>query len=152
MLKKHIKYTTFLGEEVEEDRYFHLTERELANLELKNEGGFEGLVRAMIETTDIPKLTALFEEIVLASYGELSADGKTFHKRNGELARDFVDSSAYDALYTELIGDANKLAEFINGIIPDKLQAKVNSPEAQQKIEELKKQYGIADHMKKQNK
>lgn len=161
MLKRHIKYVTFLGETVEEDHWFNLTERELSNLDLKNEGGFQGLIRRMIETTDTPQLIELFEQVVLASYGELSADGKVFRKKDGELAKEFVDSAAYDALYMELIGDANELAEFINGIIPEKLRNQANSPEAQAKIEALKKEYHLdraaatpkpTDHMPKTKK
>lgn len=150
MHKEHIVYTDFDGHQQEEDDYFNLSKTELAQLELKSPGGFEGMIRRMIETTDVPKLTELFNQIVLASYGEKSADGKHFYKKGGELAKEFVDSAAYDALYTKLISDTDALIAFVNGIIPNDLVEQANSPEAQEKIEELKKQYGIkADILKK---
>lgn len=143
MYKEHIVYTDFDGNQQEEDDYFNLSKTELAQLELKSPGGFEGMVRRMIETTDVPKLTELFEKIVLESYGEKSADGKHFYKKGGELAKEFVDSAAYDALYTKLITDTNALIAFINGIVPNDLREQANSPEAQKKIEELKKEYHV---------
>lgn len=143
MIKKTIKYTDYNGTERTEDFWFNLNTRELANLELKSEGGFEGMIRQMMATTDIPKLTDLFEKIVLASYGEISPDGKRFIKKDGELAKEFVETEAYVQLYLELISDANKLSAFINGIVPKNIAQNMNSDEAKKKIEELKKEYHI---------
>lgn len=141
MLKKTITYTDYDGNKRTEDFYFNLNKRELANMELKTYGGFEGLIRQIANTTDVPKLTELFEKIVLESYGEKSPDGRRFIKEEGKLAKEFVETEAYSELYMELISDPDKLAAFVNGIIPADLAEQMNSPETQKKIEEFKAEH-----------
>lgn len=146
MLKKTISYTDYLGNDRTEDFYFNLSERELANLELKNYGGFEGLIRQMAATTDVPKLTELFEKLVLMSYGEIAPDGRRFIKQNGKLAEEFMETEAYTKLYMELITDPDKLAAFIRGVIPKDLAKDMDSPDVQNKLEDLKKEYHLIDN------
>lgn len=144
MFKKRIEYVDFDGNKRSEDYYFNLSASELARMSLQMPGGFEGYVRKMIETTDVPELTKLFERLVLMSYGEKSPDGKRFIKGdNNALAKEFRESAAYDKLYMELINDPDKLSEFINKIVPEDLVEKSKSPEVQNKITEMKKEYGL---------
>lgn len=143
MIKKTITFEDFDGNTRTEDHWFHLTEAELSELELENYGGFNGLIRRMIETTDTPELTKLFKQLVLKSYGVKSADGGAFVKRGGELAKEFVDTAAFNALWTELIADPDKLNAFFVGILPKKLQANINSPEVKAKIDNLKQEYHL---------
>lgn len=141
MLKKKIKYTDYNGVERTEDFYFNLSEAELAKMELHQEGGFENYINRMITTTDTVGLTKLLEDIVLMAYGEKSPDGKRFIKKNGELAKEFMETEAYSKLYIELFSDTNKMLEFINGIVPQTVRDKANSPEVQEKVTEFKKEY-----------
>ena len=59
------------------------------------------------------------------SYGRPSLDGIKFEKSD-ELWDDFYRSNAYSDLFTELVTDAAKAAEFINEIIPKELADEVN--------------------------
>ncbi len=145
MLKKTITYTDYLGNERTEDFYFNLSTRELANLELKNYGGFEGLIRQMIATTDLPKLTELFEKIILMSYGEIAPDGRRFIKEGGKLAEEFMETEAYTQLYMELISNPDKLSAFVSGIVPKDLAQSMETPEAKQKLEALREEFHLND-------
>lgn len=61
------------------------------------------------------------------SYGEKSPDGKRFVKSE-ELSTAFSQTEAYSQLYMELATDADKAAEFINGVIPNKKPAASQHP------------------------
>lgn len=145
MYKKRITYTDYDGNKLTEDFYFNISERELANMELQTYGGFEGFLRKMIGSTDVPELTKFFEKFILMSYGEKSDDGKRFIKKNGKLAEEFVDSAAYNELYMELISDPNKLADFINQVMPAKVKEQAASPEVQAELKKLQNEYGLSD-------
>lgn len=152
MLHKSINYVDFNGNKRVKDCYFNLTKSELAAMELKTPGGFEGFIRKMIQADDTKQLAELFENLIIVSYGEISANGERFvkHGPNGDyqLGKEFTESAAYDALYMELISDAQKLSTFIAKIVPKDIAASMNTPEMDQKIVELKKEYGVEDQKK----
>lgn len=120
MLVKKVKYEDFDGNEREETLYFNLTRTELIEMELSENGGFDKFLRRIIEERDNQRLAKLFKQIILASYGVKSADGKRFFKSK-ELSEEFSQTGAYDALFLELISDTNNITAFINGIIPEKV-------------------------------
>lgn len=134
MLKKTIAYTDFNGVERKQDYYFHLSKAELMEMELGVQGGFTEMIQKIISTQDSPKLVKLFKELVLKSYGEKSSDGTAFLKEDEEgrlLANKFKQTEAYSILFMELATDADKAAEFVNGIIPSDLTEQVkNNPTA----------------------
>lgn len=77
-----------------------------------------------------------FEFLIQTAYGERSLDGKTFDK-SPEILRKFVNSEAYSELFMELVGNADKAAEFFNGVLPADLANEVDkvikdNPEALQ--------------------
>ena len=117
MFKKTIKFTDFFGQERTEDRYFNLSEAEIINAQFDAQGDFSQLVQGIANTQDRESLGKLFKEIILRSYGEPSPDGIYFNKSK-ELRDKFENSALYNALYTELLFDADKASEFINKVIP----------------------------------
>lgn len=126
MLKKTITYEDFNGNMCTEDFFFNLTTAELTELQLSYTGGFATYLQQIVDAQDIPTLAKVFKEIVLMSYGEKTADGKRFVKRNAEgrrLADEFVDSAAYSALYTELFTNDKTASDFINAILPKNIPA-----------------------------
>lgn len=121
MLAKKIKYTDYNGVEREETHYFNLTKAELMKLEMGTTGGYAEMIQKIIDAQDAPSIIKVFDEVVLASYGEKSADGKAFIKvdENGRrLAAKFAQTEAYNVLFMELATDADAAAKFINGIMP----------------------------------
>ena len=80
MLTKTFTFTDFNGEERTEQHQFNLTKTEIAKLELGTTGGLSEMIRRIIESKDTPEIIKIFEDIVLKSYGEKSADGRQFIK------------------------------------------------------------------------
>lgn len=121
MLKKTITYTDYNGETRSEDFYFNMTKAEIVEMEMSVNGGMSEFMKKVASTQDAPTLISLFKDLVLRAYGEKSLDGKRFIKEdeNGrKLADDFKQTEAYSELFMELAFDAEKAAEFVNGIIP----------------------------------
>lgn len=131
MFEKVIKFTDFFGNEKVEKRYFNLTETEIIEAQFDTQGDFAQLIQGIANTKDQEQLGKLFKEIILRSYGEPSADGIYFEK-NQALRDKFESSALYNALYTELLFDADKASEFINKVVPvDRLQEIINKASAQ---------------------
>ena len=124
MLKKTITYPDYVGREWTEDFYFSLTKTELTEMEVSAEGGMLNLMNNIVKAVDRKKLYYLIKEIIVKSYGEKSSDGKRFVKSK-EMAEAFTQTAAYDVLFMELVNDDVKAAEFITGILPSDLAAKV---------------------------
>jgi len=133
MLRKTIKFEDWNGTEREEDFYFNLSESELMEMEMSTEGGFTNMMQRIIQRKSAPKLMETFKALIAKSYGEKSDDGRRFVKSK-ELADEFMQTPAYDALFMELITNADKASEFVNGIVPKKLQEMSKSAEVQEQL------------------
>ena len=132
MLKKTITYSDFNGVERTEDFFFNLSKSELAEMEFGVIGGFTAFIQKMIATQNTKELMAQFKSLILASYGEKSADGKRFEK-SAEISKAFSETGAYDILFFEMI-DPEKAAAFINGILPEKLTSSPEYKEAKERL------------------
>jgi hypothetical protein len=140
MLKKTIKYTDFNGDEREENFYFNLSKSELTEMELEINGGMSALLQQIIDTKDARGLLKIFKKIILASYGEKSADGKYFRKLDADghqLSIDFVSSPAFDELFLGLFTDTISVADFVKGLMPADLAQQVED-EMAKKAKEAK--------------
>ena len=122
MLKKTIKYVDYDGDEREEDFYFNLNKAELVQMNLNEEGGLENTLRRIISEKDIRAVGAMVRDIILKAYGTKSPDGRRFVKSE-EASRAFEETVAFSELYVELLSDAEKLAAFVEGTIPQSLLA-----------------------------
>ena len=117
MLKKTIKFTDYNDVEREEDFYFNFNRAELTEMELSLDGGMMQHIEKIVAEKDGPKMVELWKELMLKSYGEKSADGRSFIK-NDELRTLFSQTEAYSILFMELATDADAAANFVNGILP----------------------------------
>ena len=114
-------FEDFNGEQRTEDFYFNFMESELTHMQFKTKGGLAGTINKIISTKDTPGLIDIFEELLQKSYGEKTADGRGFHK-SPELLQSFMETNAYSQIYMRLATD-NKAAEnFINNVVPKKMQ------------------------------
>ena len=130
MFEKTITYKDFFGNEKTEKRYFNLSEAEVIESQFDAENNFSKLILRIANTNDKETLGKLFKEIILKSYGEPSADGVYFNK-SPEIRDKFEHSALYNALYMELLFDADKASEFINKVIPvESLQKMVDNAQA----------------------
>lgn len=133
MLKKTVTYTDFDGNERTEELYFNLTKAELMELQMSEIGGLEKRLRGIIMAQNGVEIMKFFKDIFLNSYGVKSPDGRRFIK-NDEVRTDFEQTEAYSQLFMELVTDADKMADFIKGVIPSDLAGQVD--------EEMKKNGG----------
>ena len=124
MLKKSITYTDYNGNERTEDFYFNLTKAELMEMEMSTTGGLAEAIKNIVAAQDAPSIIKIFKDLILKAYGEKSADGKRFEKKNGALAEAFAETEAYSQIFMELATDAKAAADFVNGIVPADLAKK----------------------------
>ena len=117
MLKKTITYTDYNGAERTEDFYFNLTKAEVVEMQYSIGGGLKERLESIVKTQDQPAIISEFKKLILMAYGEKSADGKQFMK-SAEISKKFECTEAYSVLFMELATDADKAAEFVNGITP----------------------------------
>lgn len=122
MLKKTIKYTDYNGTDREETFYFNLTKAEIMEMEMGTVGGFAEMVQNIVNAQDTPSLIKIFKDLILRSYGEKSPDGRRIIKSD-EISAAFAQTEAYSELFMELATDADKAAEFVNGIVPADIAA-----------------------------
>lgn len=130
MLKKPITYTDYNGVERTEDFYFNLSKAELMEMELGVTGGMTEMLNKIIAAKDAPSLMKTFKEMIMKAYGVKSDDGKRLIKSE-ELSIAFTQTEAYSVLFMELITDDKAAADFVNGIIPNEIQAEVAAQTAQ---------------------
>lgn len=124
MYTKTIKFTDFDGNEREETHLFNLTKAELTKMNLGVEGGLKDRLEHMMERQDAPTIMKTFEDLIRASYGVKSPDGRRFMKSD-EIFKDFEESGAYDKFYMSLCTDDEAGLAFINGILPADIRAEM---------------------------
>lgn len=123
MLKKTITYTDYNGETRKEDFYFNMTRAEVTEMELSIEGGLSDMIKRVTEAKDVPSIIKIFKDLVLRAYGQKSPDGKRFIK-SPQLSEEFSQTEAYSDLFMELATDSTAAAAFVNGIMPQNIEAK----------------------------
>ena len=113
MIKKTFKFVDYNGNPRTEDHYFHLTQAEVAELELSVDGGLTAMIKRLVEAQNGRQIISTMKDLILKSYGVKSPDGRQFIK-NQEVRDAFVQTEAYSQLFMELATDAKA------GVIPAK--------------------------------
>lgn len=116
MIKKTITYTDYNGETRTDEFFFNLNKAELIELEMSETGGYTEMIRRIVSAQDMPTIIKVIKELISKSYGEKSPDGKRFIKSQ-ELSNAFMQTEAYTELFMEIAQDADKAAEFFNGVV-----------------------------------
>ena len=117
MIKKFITYVDYNDQKVTEPFYFNMTKLELLEWDLAVDGGLEGLMKQLSETSDARKAYGIFKDILLKAYGEKSEDGKQFRK-SPEIQSNLEASPALGELIIEFLENPELSAKFIEGILP----------------------------------
>jgi hypothetical protein len=141
MIKKTITYEDYNGEERTKDFYFHMNQVEFSKLNGEIPGGIEKRMQKVIEDRDEDALLRMIDLLVSRGYGEFNDDDEfTKVGRNGRpLYEKFVNTDAYDQLIIELIQGENSIVEFLRGMMPKKIQGKIDE-EMKRRLEEEKKE------------
>jgi hypothetical protein len=124
MLKKTITFKDLDGNPVTQDFYFNLNDAELAEMHLSMPGGMEGYLRKIMAEEDAAAIISTFKEILWKAIGRKDADGIRFVKSD-EIWFEFSQTDAYSVLFMELLTNAKAAAEFIKGIVPANLAARI---------------------------
>ena len=127
MVKKTITYNDYNGVERTEDFYFNFNEAEVMEMELGVTGGFAEMIQRVIQAQDGPTIIQTFKDVVLRSYGVKSPDGKRFIKSD-KLREEFSQTEAYSQLFMKLATDSKEAADFVNGIMPKKVETASSIP------------------------
>lgn len=127
MIKKVIAYEDYDGNLREDVAYFNLTKSELRELEWSIPGGLVAKLNEMLANPEenVAGMMRILKTLIIASYGEKSADGKRFIKeRDGvNLGDEFATSAAFEVLFDELLGGEDTVNEFISGMLPKAVQS-----------------------------
>lgn len=125
MLKKTIEFEDYDGNMRKEDHYFNLNKAEVIKwLTTTGDYTLDKVLDRLSTERNGKKIMEIFEGIIHLSYGKKSLDGRKFEKTD-EIWNDFYQTEAYSVLFTELVTDARKAAEFVNRIIPKSLSDEV---------------------------
>ena len=133
MIKKTVTYTDYNGVERTENFYFNMSKAEVMEMELSTAGGMAESIQKIVDAKDAPAIIRVFKELVLKAYGVKSDDGRRFMKikpDGTQYADEFKETEAYSQIFMELATDADKAAEFVNGIMPAELAQKAALPHA----------------------
>lgn len=135
MFATKVSYEDFNGNQCEETLCFYLNEAEIPSIKMFNEvDEIEGIRQRILAgkptQDDVKDMMETIKELILASYGEKSEDGKHFRK-NAQIREDFENSAAFPALFMEIYNDptGNKVNEFIQGVMPKSLMSKIDAKE-----------------------
>ena len=126
MFKKQITYTDYNDVERTETFLFNISRAELLEMASGKLRDVGKLLSDIANQRDTTVLVTMFEELIRVSYGKKSEDGKRFIKSQ-EIYEAFLQSEAYSELLVDLTLDANEAIAFLNGIIPTKFLAELNS-------------------------
>lgn len=132
MIKQEVTYTDFMGTKRTEEFYFNISMTETINWQNSEDGGIAEKLRKIINASDVREITAVFEDFLLMSYGEIADDGRTFVKVDPDghrLADRFKQTAAYQALYANLMFDQKAVENFINGVVDPELAKRIESLE-----------------------
>lgn len=130
MLEKVITYKDYNGVERTETFHFNLNEAELTEMNILHEDGLRDYLERIIKAKRGREIMAAFKDFILKSYGEKADNGRRFMKSE-ELSLAFSQTEAYNQLFTELVTDAKKGADFIAAVLPRVSEAQQAQVEAE---------------------
>ena len=138
MLKQTIKFKDYNDVDREMDYFFDLNETELIELQIDTVGGLHEKINKVLKMNDQKEIYNLFKTILKASYGEKSDDGIHFDKSEDVWKR-FISSPAYNELMKSFMEKPEKIADFIEGLMPNMSDAQL--AEFQKKKKEIVDKY-----------
>lgn len=125
MLVREIEFEDYDGQRRKGTYYFNLNKAEtIMWLTTTGEYTLDKVLLRLSEERNGKKIMEVFEDLIHRSYGRKSLDGIRFEKSE-ENWLEFKESEAYSELFSELVTDATKAAEFVTGIIPYNLAKEI---------------------------
>lgn len=132
MIKIPITYKNLDDEEVTETLHFHLSMRELTEMEVRTEGGMYDKLQKLLKANKGGEILVVFQEIIGAAYGEREDNNPNSFLKSPQISARFLNSLAYDALFSKLVQEPDSMIKFINGLMPVEL---MQNPEVVKAVE-----------------
>jgi hypothetical protein len=120
VFKKTVEFEDFNGEKQTREFYFHVSKAELLAMATSADD-MQSRIKRIIDAKDGGAILNELRELIKMSVGVRSEDGQRFIK-DGEAQSSLLDSPAYDELLMELGTNANACVEFVQKLIPEKMQ------------------------------
>lgn len=132
MLIKKMNYKDFDGNDVTDEFLFNLTEAEVSEWLLTNEGyTIDKVLNSMAKKRNARDIILAVKDLILRSYGEKSLDGRRFIKKDPidghNLSDDFAATNAFSDLLLSLVTDAEAASTFMKAILPEDLAKNVDN-------------------------
>lgn len=118
MHKRTIKYKDLDGNPVEDTFYFHLNKAEATVAQAMFFGANAQTFEQALERQELTVPIQAILDVILMSFGEKSADGKSFMK-SVERRNWFSGTDAFGELFEEIASDPKELLSFLKGIMPE---------------------------------
>lgn len=129
MVTETVKYVDYNGVERTEQVHFNYTKAEIMEMEMSQSGGMAEMMQRIVDAKDTPSLFKVVKELVLGAYGEKSADGKYFMKKDANgvpLSLKFEQTEAYSQIFMKVATDDEYAMKFIMGAFPSELVEEAN--------------------------
>lgn len=120
MFKKTVTFKDFDGNSQTQDFYFHISKAEFLAM-ASTADDMQSRIKKMVASMDGKAIIHELREIIKLACGVRSEDGQRFVK-DAAAQSTLLDSPAFDELLMELATDAVASAEFIEKLVPKKMQ------------------------------
>lgn len=124
MFKKTLKFVDFNDQEQTKDFYFHISKAEVMALSAEGKASMQERIKRITAAQDGLAILNEFREIIKLSVGVRSEDGSRFIK-DADAQSQLLDSPALDVLLMELVTTDNGAVEFVQQLIPEKMQKEI---------------------------
>lgn len=133
MLKLTLDYVDFDGHKQTTDLFFNISQRELADKEVRSDGTWFDSLKAISEASQKNEASGQvimdrFDEIIGLAYGK--REGEYFRK-SPAILEDFKSTAAYDAFFMKVCTDAAYATEFITAVLPAEMVEAVKRQQAE---------------------
>lgn len=117
MIKKTVNITDpMTGTERKVECYFHLTQGELAEMQIATEGGLTEVLQAIVDSKNAHLIVQFFRAIILKAYGEKTEEGEFW--KNNKRTEIFAAGPAYSAIICWLLQcEPAEMKKFMEGVM-----------------------------------
>jgi hypothetical protein len=130
MIKKTITFEDFDGNSVTEDHYFHLSKKELVDLEMSETGGLSSRLEQVTRSNNGQEIMSTFTWLISKAYGQRDPHNPTKFFKSDKITQEFMTGPAFDQFFTDLVTHPETAAEFVNGLFPKDLAKLVEKAQA----------------------
>ncbi len=147
MITKTLTYTNYKGNKVTRKFYFHMSDSEYFEFDLKYNGVQSYVKRLQNQSGAELDIYLFLKDLIVSSYGVKSDDGESFLKSSEERQK-FQCSIGFDRIMEDMITNPKQIIKFMAGVSTAKIdKAEINKMmnDIDAKIEEDQKAYEAAE-------